>query len=299
MPVVARAYWKGFLRLSLVTVNVEIYPAIDTGSDISFRQIHKPTGQRVRYQKTVPGGGEVDSSDIVKGYEINDDTYVLIEPDEIKALQLESERSLDLIQFIDASEIDARYFERPYYVLPADKPSTDGYRVIAAALAEAGKVGLGQVTMRGREYLVAIAPIENARGLLMEILRYEREIRPAKAFFDELPDTELDKELVSLAAELIERKRAPFDPAAFSDRYSAALRQLVEEKAKGRETVSTTAEELPPSAEIIDLMEALKKSVSGSAKAKRGSTKTAPSKSKKPASNASSVSRSKSSKSAG
>ena len=122
-----------------MTVNVEIYPAIDTGSDISFRQIHKPTGQRVRYQKTVPGVGEIDSSDIVKGYEINDDTYVLIEPDEIKALQLESERSLDLVQFIDASEIDARYFERPYYVLPADKPSTDGYRVIAAALAEAGK----------------------------------------------------------------------------------------------------------------------------------------------------------------
>jgi DNA end-binding protein Ku len=295
MPVVARAYWKGFLRLSLVTVNVEIYPAIDTSADISFRQIHKPSGQRVRYQKVVPGVGEVESSDIVKGFEIDDDTYVLVEPDEVRALQLESERALDLVQFIDADEIDARYFERPYYVLPADEPSTDGYRVIAAALAAAGKVGLGQVTMRGREYLVAIAPIEDARGLLMEILHYAREIRPAKAFFDELPETKVDKEMVSLATELIARKTAAFDPGAFHDRYAAALRALVEEKAKGRKIVTTTAEELPPSAEVIDLMEALKKSVSGSAGKKRAI------KARKPTSGASSGSggRAKSRKSAG
>lgn len=272
MPVVARAYWKGFLRLSLVTINVEIYSAVDSGADISFRQIHKPSGKRVKYEKSVPGVGPIESSDIVKGYEVDDDTYVLIEPEEIKALQLESQKSLDLIQFIDASEIDARYYERPYYVMPADEPSTDGYQVIAQALAKAGKVGLGQVTMRGREFLVAIAPIENGKGLLMEILRYDREVRPAKAFFDELPDKKLDKQMVTLASELIEGKAAPFDPAAFEDRYALALRELVEEKAKGRKLVTTTDQDIPASAEVIDLMEALKKSVSGKAAAKKKPT---------------------------
>ena len=142
MPVVSRAYWKGYLRLSLVTINVEIYSAVEAGAEISFRQIHKPSGQRVKYTKSVPGIGEIDNADIVKGYEVDDDTYVLIEPDEIKALQLESEKSLDLVQFIDAGEIDARYYERPYYVMPADNASTDGYLVIAQALAKPGKVGI-------------------------------------------------------------------------------------------------------------------------------------------------------------
>ena len=273
MPIVARAYWKGFLRLSLVTINVEVFSAVDSGADISFRQIHKPSGQRVRYQKIAQGVGEVEASDIVKGYEVDDDTYVLIEPDEIKALQLESQRSLDLIQFIDATEIDARYFERPYYVMPADEPSTDGYLVIAKALAKTNKVGLGQVTMRGREYLVAITPIEDGRGLLMELLRYDREVRPAKPFFDELPKKKLDTEMVKLATELIDRKAAPFDPSAFQDRYAVALRELVEKKAKGRKVVTTTDDDIPASAEIIDLMEALKKSVSGKDATKRGAAK--------------------------
>jgi len=159
MPVVTRVYWKGFLRLSLVTINIEIYSAIDTGAEISFRQFHKPSGKRIKYEKTVPGIGPVEAGDIVKGYEIEDNAYVLIDPDELKSLELESQKSIDLVQFIDAEEIDARYFERPYYVLPADEPSTDGYLVIAQALARARKVGLGQVTVHGREYLVAINPM--------------------------------------------------------------------------------------------------------------------------------------------
>lgn len=288
MPVVARAYWKGFLRLSLVTINVEIFSAVESAADIAFRQIHKPSGQRIKYQKVVPGIGEVETSDIVKGYEVDDDTYVLVEPDELKALQLESQKSLDLIQFIDADEIDARYYERPYYVMPADEPSTDGYQVIAQALAKAGKVGLGQVTMRGREYLVAIAPVENGKGLLMEILRYQREVRPAKAFFDELPEKKIDGELIKLASELINGKSAPFDPGAFEDRYAAALRDLVDEKAKGRKLVTARQEDIPASAEIIDLMDALKKSVSGKPKKKAAPKKTparkAAAKSKKSAS---------------
>ena len=263
MPVVSRVYWKGFLRLSLVTINIEIYSAVDSGADISFRQIHKPSGKRVKYEKVVPGIGAVESSDIVKGYEVDNDTYVLIEPDEIKALKLESERSLDLVQFVDAEEIDARYFERPYYVRPADEPSTDGFMVIAQALKASGKVGLGQVTMRGREYLAAISPMLDGQGLLMEVLRYDREVRKAKPFFDDLPQKTLDKEMVALASELIERKAAPFDPSAFEDRYAVALKALVEKKAKGAKVVSKTDDDLPRSAEVVDLMEALKKSVGG------------------------------------
>ncbi|MGI9523984.1 MAG: Ku protein [Hyphomicrobiaceae bacterium] len=261
MPIVSRVYWKGYLRLSLVTINIEIYSAVDSGSDISFRQIHKPSGRRIKYEKVVPGIGPVESSDIVKGYEVEDDTYVLIEPDEIKALQLPSEKSLDLVQFVDADEIDARYFERPYYMLPADEPSMDGYVVIAKALTAGNKVGLGQVTMRGREYLVAVSPIMDGKGLLMEILRYSDELRAAEAFYNEISTKTPDKELVALATELMSRKTAPFDPTAFSNRYGKALQDLVQSKTKGGSVVSTADSDLPRSAEIIDLMEALKKSV--------------------------------------
>ena len=269
MPVNARVYWKGFLRLSLVTINVEIYSATDSGSDISFRQIHKPSGKRVKYEKVVPGIGPVESSDIVKGYEVDDDVYVLIEPEEIKALHLESQKALDLVQFVDADEIDNRYIERPYYVTPADEPSTEGYLVIRDALAKSGKVGIGQVTMRGREHLVALSPVDN--GLVLNMIRYGNELRPAAAFFDELPEKKLDKEMVTLATELIERKTAKFDPAAFEDRYATALRDLVEKKAKGRKVVAMEDEDVAPSAQVIDLMEALKKSVSSKAKAKAAS----------------------------
>ena len=274
MPVVSRVYWKGFLRLSLVTINVEVYSAVDSGADISFRQIHKPSGKRIKYEKVVPGIGAIESSDIVKGYEVDNDSYVLIEPDEIKALKLESERALDLVQFVDADEIDARYFERPYYVRPADEPSTDGFMVIAEALKKSGKVGLGQVTMRGREYLVAISPILEGKGLLMEVLRYDREVREAKPFFDDLPVKDLDTEMVDLASELIERKAAPFDAGAFEDRYAVALKALVEKKAKGAKVVAKTDDDVPRSAEVVDLMEALKKSVSAKATGKGGKSAT-------------------------
>ena len=255
----ARVYWKGFLRLSLVTVNVELYPAVDTKADIRFNQIHKPSGKRVQYEKTVAGVGPVENSDIVKGYEVDDDVYVVIEPDEIEAIRLESKKAIDLVQFVDRNEIDARYFERPYYVLPADETSTEGYLVIREALDKAGKIGLGQITMYGREHLVAISALEN--GLILEILRYERELRPAAAFFKELPKQKLDKEMIELAAQLIQKKTARFDASKFKDRYAEALRDLVEQKAKGRKLVTAAEPETRPGAKVIDLMQALKKSV--------------------------------------
>jgi DNA end-binding protein Ku len=255
----ARAYWKGHLRLSLVSIAVEIYNAIDTSTDITFRQIHKPSGKRINYTKTVKGVGEVQNADIVKGFEIDDNTYVVLEPDEIDAIKLESKKTIELAQFVDASEIDSRYFERPYFVLPADDLSAEGYVVIRTALERAGKVGLGQVTIAGREYLVAIGPL--GKGLVMNMLRYGNELRDKDEYFDKVPDLKPEKELVDLATQLIKSKSAAFDPGRYKNHYEVALRALIEKKRRGQKIIATTDEPVRASAKVIDLMDALRKSV--------------------------------------
>lgn len=255
-----RAYWKGFLRLSLVSIAVEIYNGIDTGAEIRFNQIHKPSGKRINYTKTVKGIGEVDSADIVKGYEVDKDQYIVLEPDEIEAIKLESKKTVDLVQFVDTKEIDPRYFERPYYIVPADDHAVEGYLVIRNALAKSNKVGVGQVTMGGREHLVAVGPVD--KGLVMEVLRYPNEIRASSAFFSDLPDTKLDPEMVALATELISRKAAPFEPQRYKDSYAVALKALVDEKAKGRKIIATPEAE-PRGSNVVNLMDALRKSVQG------------------------------------
>ncbi len=191
----ARAYWKGYLRLSLVSIAVEIYNAVESKSEISFRQIHKPSGRRVNYEKVVQGIGKIDNSDIVKGYEIDKDTYVVIDPEDIDALKLESKKTIDLVQFVDANEIDFRYFERPYFIVPSDDMANEGYIVIRDALRSTGKIGLAQVVIAGREWLVAIAPLKD--GIVMEMLRYAEELREPEDFFDEIPSVKPDKEMVA------------------------------------------------------------------------------------------------------
>src|SRR4029079_9040282 len=178
-----RAYWKGFLRLSLVSIAVELYNAVDSGAEFSFNQIHKPSGKRINYTKTVKGIGEIDNADIVKGYEVDKDQYIILEPDEIDAIKIESKKTLDLQQFVDVAEIDPRYFERPYYVVPADDHAMEGYLVIREALRKVGKVGVGQITMGGREHLVAVGPVD--KGLIMEILRYSDQLKPASSYFND------------------------------------------------------------------------------------------------------------------
>lgn len=259
MPKKARAYWKGYLRLSLVSIAVEIYNAVESKAEISFRQIHKPSGRRVNYEKVVQGIGKIESSDIVKGYEVDTDTYVTLEPDEIDALKLESKKTVDLVQFVDAKEIDYRFFERPYFVVPADKLAGEGYVVIRDALQKTGKVGLAQVTIGGREWLVAIAPMQD--GLVMEMLRYVEELRDPADFFDEVPNGKPDKEMVDLAVQLITKKAAKFAPEKFEDHYQTALHDLVQAKLKGRKIIAPSEEGRPKGANVVDLMEALKKSV--------------------------------------
>lgn len=280
MPKAARAYWKGFLRLSLVTIGVEIYNAVESKADISFRQIHKPSGKRVNYQKIVPGIGKIDNADIVKGYEVDTDTYVILEPEEIDAVKLESKKTIDLVQFIDAKDIDYRYFERPYFVVPTDSLSGEGYVVIRDALRKTGKIGLAQVTIAGREWLVALAPLED--GLVMEMLRYAEELRRPADFFDAVPSSKADPEMIDLAMQLIEKKSGPFRPEKFEDHYATALKALIQDKLKGRKIVAHE-EDRPKGGNIVDLMEALKKSVGGAAapKAKGKGTRSSSSRSAK------------------
>lgn len=272
-----RAYWKGYLRLSLVTISVEMYNAVESKSEISFRHIHKPTGKRVHYQKVVEGTGKIDNADIAKGYEVDTDTYVIVEPEEIDALRLESKKTIDLVQFVDAHDVDYRFFERPYFLAPGDALAGEGYVVIRDALQKTGKVGLAQVTIAGREWLVAIAPLGD--GLVMELLRYADELRDPSDFFDEVPRMKPQKEMVDLAIQLIEQKSTPFEPEAYRDRYQEALKALVQEKMRGNKIVAQEEGPRPSGTNVVDLMEALKRSIGkgGSAKGK-----TAPAKADKP-----------------
>lgn len=266
-----RALWKGQLRLSLVSIPVEVYSATKSGARVSFRQIHKPSGKPVRYEKTVPGIGPVDSSDIAKGYETGDGEYLLIEPEELDAIKLETKKTLELVQFVGACEIPPLYFDKPYYLVASDELAEDAYRVVRDALREAEKVGLGQLTMRGKEYLVAMKPCGD--GLLMETLHYADEIREADSLFSEISDDASDKDLLDVAVSLIDRKTKPFDAAAYSDAYNEALKDLLEAKRKDKKTPRVAAGEKAESTgggdNVVDLMTALKKSLEKAGKPKK------------------------------
>lgn len=256
-----RALWKGQLRLSLVSIPVEIFSATKTGARVSFRQIHKPSGKRIRYEKTVPGIGPVNTDDIVKGYETDKDEYILLDPDEIDAIKLETKKTFELVQFVDAAEISPLYFDKPYYIVASDDLAQDAYRVVRDALRQAGKVGLGQVTMRGKEYLAAVKPCGD--GLLMETLHYEDELREADQIFTDIEDEKVDKDLLEVATSLIDRKTAPFDAGAYHDKYAEAMQALLDAKINDKKTPRIRADDDDSSSgdNVVDLMSALKQSL--------------------------------------
>lgn len=272
----SRAVWKGQLRLSLVSIPVELHSATTSGARISFRQIHQPSGKPVRYEKTVPGIGPVKSDEILKGYETGDGEYLLLEPTEIEAIRLETRKTLELVQFVDQSEIAPLYFDKPYYVVPTDELAEDAYRVVRDALRSEKKTGLGQLAMRGKEYLCAIRPCGD--GLLLETLRYADEVREAEPMFAGIEDAKSDKELLDVAKQLIQRKSGPFDSKAFEDHYDSALRDLIAKKRKNRKTPRAKVgdhEERPSGENVVDLMSALKESLKKDGQAKkRSSSKT-------------------------
>lgn len=260
----ARPYWRGQIRLALVSIPVEIYTAVKSGAQISFRQIHEPSGKPIRYEKVAPGIGAVDGDDIVKGYEIAKGTFVLLDDEEIEAAKVESRKTLDLVQFVDADEIDVLYFEKPYFVVPADDLAEEAYTVVRDALRATRKVGIGQLSMRGREQLVSLKPC--GRGMVLETLRYADEVQKAQGYFRDIGDAKPDSELLDLATALIDKKTAKFDPAKYHDRYVDALHRLIEKKSrsKGKRILEDIADPAPArGANVIDLMAALKQSVGG------------------------------------
>lgn len=258
----ARPAWRGQIKLALVSIPVEIYPATKSGAAIAFHQIHEPTGKRIKYEKVVPGVGPVDRDEIVKGFEVSKGEYVLLEPEEIESVKLESRKTLDLVQFVDTHEIDAIYYDKPYFVVPADDLAEEAFIVLRDALRAARKVGVGQLAMRGQEYVVALKPC--GRGMLLETLRYSDEVNKAASYFREIEDAEPDPDLLDLASTLIDKKSGKFDPAEFHNRYVDALKGLIEEKRKSKgELVIQDPDDgsKAPKSNVIDLMAALKKSL--------------------------------------
>jgi DNA end-binding protein Ku len=275
----ARPIWRGQIRLALVSIPVELYPATKSGASIQFHQVHEPSGKRIKYEKVVPGVGPVDRDEIVKGYEVSKGHYVLLDQEEIEAVKLESRKTLDLVQFVDLADIDAMYFDKPYYVVPADDLAEEAFVVIRDALRQARKVGVGQLAMRGQEYVVALKPC--GRGMLLETLRYADEVNKAASFFREIGDAKPDPDLLDLASTLIEKKTGEFDPKEFHNRYVDALKSLIAEKQKkkGEKVIQDPDADAAPArgSNVIDLMAALKKSLGegGGANDNKGAKKPA------------------------
>ena len=258
----ARAFWQGQIKLALVSIPVEIYPATKSGAAVSFRQIHEPTGKPIHYDKVGTGVGPVDPEEILKGFEISKGNYVLLEQDEIEAVKIESRKTLDLVQFVEADAIDVLYYEKPYFVVPADDLAEEAYAVLRDALRQTRKVGLGQLSVRGREQLVSLKPC--GRGMVLEVLRYADEVTKAQTYFRGLPDDTADEDMLDLAVSIIDKRTAPFNPEEFHDRYLDALHRLIDKKkkAKGKRIIEEVDDEPTDRKEgnVIDLMAALKKS---------------------------------------
>jgi DNA end-binding protein Ku len=254
MAVPARPYWTGYLKLSLVTIAVRLYTATSERERVRFHQIHEPSGERVRQQLMVPGIGPVERDDIVKGFEYEKGHYVTVDPEDLKRLRLETTDTIDIVEFVEA--VDPIYFDTPYYLVPDGNVAEEGYRVIREALRRSGKIAVGQVVVNGQERIVAIRPL--GAGLLGNALRYQDEIRKPEDFFGTIAADGVDEDQLALMDQIIARKTKPFDAGNFVDHYQAALRELIDEKLAGK--VPEKAAEHRP-AQVIDLMEALKRSL--------------------------------------
>jgi len=293
---VARPYWQGQIRLALVSIPVEIYSATRSGPTVAFRQIHEPSGKPVHYAKVVEGVGPVDPDDIIKGYEYQKGNYVLLDDEEVEAVKLESKKTLILTQFVDHDEIDPIYFEKPYYDVPSDDLAEEAFIVLREALKQTRKIGIGQLALRGREYIVSLKPCGS--GLVLETLRYAEELHRAASYFQGIDKSKPDGDLLELATDLIQKKSGSFDASDYTNRYVDALKELIARKMKNKGAkIEADDEPTRPTGEnVVDLMAALKKSLgdeptensapktsSKKAKAPAASPKTAADKNAKPA----------------
>jgi len=264
----ARPTWQGHLRLSLVSCPVALYTATTRSNDVAFNMLHKETHNRIRMIPTDPDKGPVERSEIVKGYQYEKDRYIVLSQDEIDSVRLESTRIIDIDKFVDREEIDRLYWNDPYFLAPDGDMAVEAFAVIREAMKDAGKVALGRLVMHQRERLMALEPRD--KGILAYTLRNKREVREAEEFFDDIKEVKPPPQMVEIATKIIDQLEGPFDPSLFNDRYEDALRALIKEKEKGH---TIKAPEEPKEAEVIDLMEALKRSLGQSGGERR---KTAP-----------------------
>src|SRR6201986_4268953 len=233
-----RANWKGFLRLSLVTCPVALYPATSESDKVSFNQLNKQTGHRIKYVKVdADTGEEVPNEDIVKRYAIDTETFIEVSKEELDELALESTRTIDIDEFVEKSEIDPRYLIRPYYLRPDGKIGHDAFAVIRETIREMGKVAIGRVVLTNREHIIALEAMD--KGLIGTLLRYPYEVRDPAEYFDDIQDVKVTKDMLDLARHIVEQKAGNFDPDKFEDHYEAALVDLINMKRAGK-TLTTT-----------------------------------------------------------
>jgi DNA end-binding protein Ku len=255
--VAPRAYWKGYLKLSLVSCPVALFPASSEREKISFNQINKKTGNRIRYRKVdAETEEEVDSSDIIKGYEVGKGQYIEIEPEELEAIAIESKRTIEIDEFVPKKEIDELYLNSPYYLVPDGEVGQQAFAVIREAIRKEGMVALGRVVFTSREHMIALEP--RGKGLLGITLRYPYEVRKEEEYFEDIPDEKIPKDMLELASHIVETKSGHFKPEEFEDHYEDALKELLKKKQAGEKIEAP--KERPP-AKVINLMDALRRSV--------------------------------------
>ena len=254
-----RANWKGFLRLSLVTCPVALFPATSDSEKVSFNQINKNTGNRIRYMKVdAESGDEVENDDIIKGFEVEKNSYIHVSKDELENIALESTRTIEIDEFVPKSDIDPRFIVRPYYLVPDGKVGHDAYAVIRETIRNMNKVAIGRVVLTSREHIIALEPLKN--GLMGNLLRYPNEVRGEEDYFNDIQDVKVTKDMLELAKHIVETKTAKFQPEKFEDRYEAALLDLINQKRGGK---GVSPAQSRSEGNVVDLMDALRQSLSG------------------------------------
>ncbi len=252
-----RAYWKGYLKLSLVSCPIALFPATSEREKISFHQINKDTGHRIKYRKVdAETGDEVESDKITKGYEVGKGEYLEIDPEELEAIALESKRTIEIDEFVPKKEIDELYLRDPYYIVPDGEVAQQAFAVIREAIKKEGMVAIGKIVFTSREHIISLEP--RGKGLLGITLRYPYEVRKEEEYFGDLPDEKLPKDMLELASHIVETKAGHFEPKKFEDQYESALKELIRKKQSGK---PIEVPERREPARVINLMDALRRSV--------------------------------------
>jgi DNA end-binding protein Ku len=255
-----RAYWKGYLKLSLVSCPIALFPATSEREKISFHQINKNTGHRIRYRKVdAESGDEVEASDIIKGYEVGKGEYIELDPEELEAVAIESKRVIDIDEFVPKKEIDELYLNNPYYIIPDGEVGQQAFAVIREAIKKEGMVAIAKVVFTSREHVIALEA--RGKGMLGVTLRYPYEIRKEEEYFDDIADEKIPKDMLDLATHIVETKVGRFDPDKFEDRYEDSLKELISRKQAGKPIEQPERRE---PAKVINLMDALRRSVQAS-----------------------------------